>query len=46
MFAKPEDFPDTLDYDAAKQRLKIGTGRLGIESQSSLSVRKRKNILI
>lgn len=24
--AKPEDFPDTLDYDAANQRLKIGTG--------------------
>ena len=23
---KPEDFPDSLDYDAAKQRLKIGTG--------------------
>jgi Type ISP C-terminal specificity domain/N-6 DNA Methylase len=23
---KPEDFPDALDYDAAKQRLKIGTG--------------------
>jgi hypothetical protein len=23
---KPEDFPDTLDYDATKQRLKIGTG--------------------
>lgn len=23
---KPEDFPDTLDYDAAEQRLKIGTG--------------------
>ena len=23
---KPEDFPDTLDYDAAQQRLKIGTG--------------------
>ena len=23
---KPGDFPDTLDYDAAKQRLKIGTG--------------------
>lgn len=23
---KPEDFPDTLDYDAAMQRLKIGTG--------------------
>ena len=23
---KPEDFPDTLEYDAAKQRLKIGTG--------------------
>ena len=23
---KPEDFPDSMDYDAAKQRLKIGTG--------------------
>lgn len=23
---KPEDFPDSLDYDPAKQRLKIGTG--------------------
>lgn len=23
---KSEDFPDALDYDAAKQRLKIGTG--------------------
>lgn len=23
---KPEDFPDSLDFDAAKQRLKIGTG--------------------
>ncbi len=23
---KPEDFPDTIDYDAALQRLKIGTG--------------------
>ena len=23
---KPEDFPDALDYDAAAQRLKIGTG--------------------
>ena len=23
---KPEDFPDSLDYDAAKQRLKVGTG--------------------
>jgi Type ISP C-terminal specificity domain len=23
---KPEDFPDTLEYDAAAQRLKIGTG--------------------
>ncbi|HQS96076.1 type ISP restriction/modification enzyme [Novosphingobium sp. 17-62-19] len=23
---KPEDFPDTIDYDAAKQRLLIGTG--------------------
>ena len=23
---KPEDFPDALDYDAAKQRLLIGTG--------------------
>src|SRR5208282_6684830 len=27
-------------------RLKMGTGRLRIESQSSLSVRKRKNVLI
>lgn len=23
---KPEDFPDTIDYDAALRRLKIGTG--------------------
>jgi hypothetical protein len=24
--SKPDDFPDALDYDATKQRLKIGTG--------------------
>ena len=27
--SKPEDFPDTLDYDAAKKRLNAGTGYIG-----------------
>jgi hypothetical protein len=26
--SKPEDFPDALDYDAAKQRLKVGAGHI------------------
>jgi hypothetical protein len=25
----PEGFPDTIEYDAAQQQLKVGTGRIG-----------------